>query len=124
MLIRSFLSQANARGARSTALHSLQWALGLLLACLPPLLLAKAPEWLIGLVIALVVAVLLVFLVAYVYLLLRNPDALRSEEFSLSKMAMERGLVGDNLSGLSDPRLVKASSDDSLLLGSDQGARK
>lgn len=121
--MRSFLSQASAKGARSTALHSLQWALGLLLASLPPMVWAKAPEWLMALTVALVVVVILVFLGAYVFLLLKNPDALRSEEFSLSKLALEKGLVGDNIVGLTDPR-NPADYPDSLLIGSDQGAKK
>lgn len=122
--MRSFLSQSSAKGARSTALHSLQWALGLLLASLPTLAWAKAQDWLFVLIIGMIVFVLLVFLGAYIYLLLRNPDALRSEEFSLSKMAMEKGLVGDNISGLYDSRVSRSNVDATVHIGSDQGAKK
>jgi hypothetical protein len=124
MIMRSFLSQSSAKGARSTALHSLQWALGLLLASLPTLAWAKAQDWLFVLIIGMIVFVLLVFLGAYIYLLLRNPDALRSEEFSLSKMAMEKGLVGDNISGLYDSRVSRSNVDATVHIGSDQGAKK
>lgn len=43
-----------------------------------------------------------------------NPDALRSESYSLSKMAIERGLVGDSISGVaqSRPPLLDAGSVD------------
>jgi hypothetical protein len=45
---------------------------------------------------------LLLFLVSYIYFGIKNPDYLRSEQYSLSKMAIERGLLGDNLTGLRD----------------------
>ncbi|HTL73204.1 MAG TPA: hypothetical protein VL863_07860, partial [bacterium] len=40
---------------------------------------------------------------AYIFLLKREPDALRSESFALSKMAIERGLVGDSQHELAKP---------------------
>lgn len=46
------------------------------------------------------ILVLLLFLSSYVYFMRTNPDALRSEQFSLSKLAIEKGLIGDTLSGL------------------------
>ena len=105
--MQSFFSQASARGARSTALHALQWAIGLLLSAMALLVFGRAPEWLlVGIAIA-ICAVLTVFLAAFVYLLFHNPDALRSEHFSLSKMAIEKGLVGDNIAGLVDPMTVE-----------------
>lgn len=68
------------------------------------LLLAGAPTWLLIAVGVGLALTMLTFLGAYIYLLIKLPDALRSESYSLSKMAIEKGLVGDNLLGLSDPR--------------------
>jgi hypothetical protein len=48
-------------------------------------------------------ATLLIGLGAYLFLLRRAPDALRSEGFTLRKMALEKGLIGDNLAGLFEP---------------------
>lgn len=124
MFIRGFFSHANAKGARSTALHSLQWALGLLLATLPALVSFNAPNWILSLVFIFISLVVAVFLGAYVYLLIKNPDALRSEEFSLSKLAMEKGLVGDNVHGLSDPRITSVPVIQSTQIGSNQGVNK
>src|SRR5688572_24932875 len=104
--MQTFFSQASAKGARSTALHALQWALGMLLASVTACLWVGAPIWLLVTVLGGAGLVLLVFLGAYVFLLLRNPDALRSENFSLSKMAIEKGLVGDSTYGLGDPDRV------------------
>jgi hypothetical protein len=115
-MMQSFFSQANARGARSTALHALQWTIGLFLSAIALLVFAGAPSWLLVGVASALSLVLLVFLGAYIYLLFHNPDALRSEHFSLSKMAIEKGLVGDNVSGLIDPMAVDGPSSRRLAL--------
>lgn len=124
-LMQSFMSQASARGARSTALHSLQWALGLLLAAIPTSLVTGAPQWLVVCLLVAVAIVLFVFLGSYVFLLFRNPDALRSEEFSLNKLAIEKGLIGDSTHGFIDPRIVNADTQSTALaIAADQGERK
>lgn len=97
---RELLSQASARGARSTALHSLQWGLGILLFGVSLSLWAGAPVWLLLIEGISFVLVLFTFLFSYLYLLMTDKDALRSETFTLSKMAIEKGLVGDNIVGL------------------------
>lgn len=43
-----------------------------------------------------------VFIGLYIYFSLTNTDALRSERFSIQKMAIERNLLGDSVSGLRD----------------------
>lgn len=39
------------------------------------------------------------YMAAYFILLFKNPDALRSERFTLSKMALEKSVTGDSLAG-------------------------
>jgi hypothetical protein len=39
------------------------------------------------------------YLIAYLYCLFNDRDALRSETYSIQKMAIEKGFVGDDLSG-------------------------
>lgn len=65
-----------------------------------------APPWLLYVASGLFVAAVFVYLGAFVFFSLRNPDALRSERFSISKMAIEKSIRGDNISGLIDPSLV------------------
>lgn len=122
--MQSFLSRSDAKGTRSTALHSLQWALGLLLASLPPSLLANAPDWLLVTLLCSIAIVLLVYIGAFVFLLIRNPDALRSEQFTLSKMALEKGLVGDNVTGVIESASRVSAPSNVLALDSDEGSRK
>jgi hypothetical protein len=93
-------SPSNIRAARSTALHPLTWALGIMMSALSGLVFASAPFWLLVCQSIATGFVLAIYIFAYLYLLFRNTDALRSEHFILSKMAIERGLVGDSHQGL------------------------
>ena len=97
---RQFAEGSSAKGARSTALHSLQWGMGLILASIPMALYAGSPEWLLIFLASCLGILFMTFIGAYIYLLNIDRDALRSENFSLSKMAIEKGLVGDNITGL------------------------
>lgn len=119
MLPQDVFSQSTAKGARSTALHSLQWVLGMFLTALSASLFTKAPVWVsvaLGISGALVLAV---FLGAYVYLLLKQPDALRSEQFTLSKLAIEKGMVGDNVAGMHDPQVIHERRADLIAINAD-----
>jgi flagellar basal body-associated protein FliL len=99
-LIRSLLEQASAQGSRSTALNPLGWALAIALSGLAAIVRAeKAPGWLIVLLSVLVSILVLAYLVAYFYFMRKDPDALRSEKFTLSKMAIEKSITGDSLKG-------------------------
>jgi hypothetical protein len=122
-MLQHFFSHANASGARSTALYALQWVIGLFLSALALLVFSGAPPWLLILVGLALSVVLVVFLGAYLYLLLRNPDALRSEHFSLSKMAIEKGLVGDNVQGLIDPMTIDSASTRQLAITANDEAK-
>lgn len=103
------IAESTAKGARSTALQPLQWVLGMLLTALSPALWLGAPAWLTAALGIAGAVVLLVLLGSYVYLLIRSPDALRSESYTLRKMEIEKGLVGDNISGVYDPASVDSN---------------
>ena len=99
-LFRQFFEGASAKGARSTALHSLQWGMGIILTGIPVCLFAGSPEWFLIFLASCFGIMFLTFIGSYVFLLKKDRDALRSEQFSLSKMAIEKGLIGDNIAGL------------------------
>jgi threonine/homoserine/homoserine lactone efflux protein len=101
-LIRSLLQQASAQGSRSTALNPLAWAFGLTLSALAVSVSFKAPDWIIVFLSVVSSLILAVFLFAYIYLLFRDRDALRSETVTLSKMALERSIRGDSLNGFEE----------------------
>lgn len=121
--LNSIFSRDTARKARSSALNSLQWYIGMILAALPALVIAKAPEWLLICVIVGFALVGLVFLGGFVFLLMYDRDALRSEDYSLSKLAIEKGLVGDNVAGLMDGQLVVDSPAPLRIEGNGDGAK-
>lgn len=59
-----------------------------------------APERVVDPLVILVVVAFVAELLAYGYFLFTgNTDALRSERFTIKKMQIERGLLGDSLSG-------------------------
>ena len=122
-LFGQFFESASVKGARSTALQSLQWGKGLILAGIPTALIAGSPQWLMIVLASCLGIMFLTFIGSYLFLLANDRDALRSEHFSLSKMAIEKGLVGDNVTGLiEDKENVKNLIDAQVV--SDEGAKQ
>ena len=119
-LLHSFFSEASAKGARSTALQPLHWLIGMLLTSIPIMAMAGVSSWILIAVSITLGLVLIIFLGAYIYFLLKNPDALRSERFTLSKMAIERGLIGDSLSGLREEEVLEDTIDEPKALTSEE----
>jgi len=92
--------------SRSSVLVPLQWLFVIFMVFFIALILVKAPTWaIVGCGFCLFL-LFLVAIAAYIYFGLRSPDALRSEQYSLSKYAMERGLYGDSDSGMVEGRPV------------------
>jgi hypothetical protein len=100
--IRAALSSTGT-GQRSSALGTVQWLLAILFSGLGATLYYGGPTWLIALEALLASIVTFNHLVAFWYFARRDPSALRSESFVLTKMAIERGLVGDDSAGLLEP---------------------
>jgi membrane protein YdbS with pleckstrin-like domain len=99
-IIRSILQQSDVSGSKSTILKPLTWLISVLLASLLAAVPLQLPSWIvIGLSIALVVIVLLAIF-SYVYCLFTDKDALRSESYTLKKMAIEKGIYGDDITGI------------------------
>lgn len=104
-LVSMLREQMNATLSRSDVLKPLAWLIGILSALTVFLAVAKAPEWLlIWTAVPLLCAVAL-YGAAYVFCLLKDRDALRSEKYTLHKMAIEHGIYGDSKIGLIEPDL-------------------
>lgn len=102
----NLLSQALSSGSRSTVLKSLAWLIALMAAGAIGSMSVTGTNWLtvmFGVFLGLSVAL---YLAAYVYFALKNPDALRSETFSLQKLQIESAYRGDDSQGI----LPQASS--------------
>ncbi|HXP50752.1 MAG TPA: hypothetical protein VN922_12395 [Bacteroidia bacterium] len=100
IIIKELLHRFDSSGSKSTILKGLSGILAIFIVGLIFLLKYNAPEWLL-IFFAIVLGLgILIFFFAYMYCLFIDRDALRSEKYSIQKMALERGLIGDSLSGL------------------------
>src|SRR5688500_8790137 len=98
--IRAFLHHATARCSKSTLMPPLAWLIGILTSGLICAAAWKAPPWLLVTIAVFLGCSVTLFLVGFGFFALYNPDALRSENFYLSKLAIEKNLIGDNIAGL------------------------
>jgi membrane protein implicated in regulation of membrane protease activity len=80
-------------------MNPLGWALATVLSALVFLVWQHAPFWIAGVIVAFAAVLLLAYVGAYLFFMLKNPDALRSERFTLSKMQIEKSQIGDTLHG-------------------------
>lgn len=102
--IKALLQQATEEGARSTALKSLGWLLAMFIPATLACFYWHFPDW-IRLAASIVTGVIvIVYLGSYIFLLFMDRDALRSERYSLTKLAIEKGVYGDSLTGIIDAK--------------------
>jgi len=101
--------------ARSSVINPLQWTLVLLIFGLLAILLAHGSVWLLVFFTVLIGLVLALLVAAYIYFMLTNPDALRSETYALVNTLIEKRMVGDSLSGLREVVDILDGSDAKLL---------
>jgi hypothetical protein len=89
--------------SRSDALKPLSWLIVIIMTTAVLLVNATAPEWLLIVAACLLSAAITLYFVAFGYCLVKDRDALRSETYSLHKIAIEHGLVGDSITGVIVP---------------------
>lgn len=104
--IRALLQQSDMKGSKSTAMSALAWLIAVLVAALTACLKLSTPDWILRIIVALLTIAVLIYMGLYVFLAIKAPDALRSEKYSLSKMAIEKSFRGDNLTGIVDPTMI------------------
>ena len=92
--IKSLFRRADIGQSRSAITNPLQWAIVILLSGMAMLWGVHAPEWLLVMLAVFLALFMVLFIGAYIYFGIKNPDFLRSEQYSLSKMAIERGMLG------------------------------
>jgi hypothetical protein len=84
---------------RSDILRALIWPIsGLALTLIG--VVGRAPEWIVTYTFWALAAFLTLYGLVYVVCFFIDRDALRSEKYKLHKMAIERGLYGDDRTGL------------------------
>jgi len=111
-LFQSFIQKGTLSGSRSTVLQPFYWIIGILTTGIFAALQASAPDWVLQVIVLGLGLSIIAFLGAYFYCLVKDRDALRSERYNVTKMAIESGLKGDDLTGLMEsddnPQEIKA----------------
>jgi hypothetical protein len=99
-LISSLREQLAANLSRSDALRPLGILIGLILSATLVAGMTKASDLVTTtLVVALILSIVL-YLFSYGFCLFKDRDALRSEKYSIHKMAIKHGIYGDSTSGI------------------------
>ena len=111
-MLHAILQQISSEGKRSTAMQPLIWLLGILLFGTLSSFYLALPAWVGKVLMGLLVLIILVFVGVYIYFMLTNSDALRSEKYSLNKLAIEKSVVGDDLTGI----LTESSTVDNVFI--------
>lgn len=107
-ILKSFFEHAASHGSRSTILKDLIWLIGVTFSALLTCSWLNIGSHVLYVITGVLVVEILLFIFAYVYCLFKNPDWLRSEKFSIQKMAIEKGVIGDSLTGFVDGGSEKA----------------
>ena len=89
--------------SRSDALRPLAWLIAILTTTATLLAYVSAPQWLLIVTACLLIAAITLYFIAFGFCLIKDRDALRSENYSLHKMAIEHGLIGDSITGVITP---------------------
>ena len=98
--VQQFLQHAKTQGSRSNAVTPSAWILATLLGGLAATNAADGPEWLSVTLAGFSGLAVLNFIASYWYFAIKNPDALRSERFTITKLAIEHSAKGDNVVGI------------------------
>lgn len=98
--VATLFQHAAAQGSRSTVLRPLAWLLTICASSLVGCVQVKAPEWVVVMFGVLSAMSAFLYLGAYIYCLAHDRDALRSETYSIQKLAIEKGYVGDSSVGM------------------------
>lgn len=99
-LVRAFLHQNLAKGSRSTVLKPLGWMITICISATLYAAFLNLNVWIVSLFAVFCGLTMLLYLGAYIYCLLNDKDALRSETYTIQKMAIEKGFIGDSLTGI------------------------
>lgn len=101
-LIKAFMQQANATGSKSTILKPLGWMMAICISATLTSTYFKSETYIVNIFLGFSILTMILYFTTYIYCLINDRDALRSETYSIQKMALEKGFVGDNMSGIKD----------------------
>jgi Na+/pantothenate symporter len=99
-IFRELLQKSDASGSRSTILKPITWFISALLGGIGLLLSQNSPNWLIIMLSIILGITVTVYLFTFIYCLFTDKDAIRSEKYSIQKLAIEKGIYGDSTTGI------------------------
>jgi predicted membrane channel-forming protein YqfA (hemolysin III family) len=97
--ITEILQKALLQNAKSTVLKSLAWLVALLSSATIFASRFGMDKWLVVLLASLDCLAVIVYIAGFIFFALKDPEQLRSEKYSIQKLAIERGYIGDNITG-------------------------
>jgi hypothetical protein len=106
----SIFTHALASGSKSTVLRPLGWLVLLTVGGAISASYYATPAWLIEMLGFGAGASIVIYLLAYIYFAIKSPDSLRTERYSIQKLAIQHGLVGDSSTGffrMEGPKAIK-----------------
>lgn len=111
-MFKELLERSDSSGSKSTILKPLAWFLSVFIGGMVLLIRVNAPSWTIIFFSIIIGLGISIFCFAFIYCLFKDRDALRSEKYSIQKMAIEKGVYGDNIVGLihsNEPKALNES---------------
>ncbi|MBY7853068.1 hypothetical protein KW429_05075 [Vibrio fluvialis] len=108
-MFNALAQKSSSSGSRSNTLKPLSWLLGILISGIVSILYFPnkiVPLWILICFMCFIAIAFILFCGAYVYFMVKDPDALRSEKFNIEKMAIQHGMLGDSNSGILEEREV------------------
>jgi membrane protein YdbS with pleckstrin-like domain len=99
-IIKNIIQHSDASGSKSTILKPLTWLFSILIAALLAAFYLQLPSWIMYVFVIVLLATFTVIIFSYFFCLFNDRDALRSEKYSLKKMAIEKGIYGDSITGV------------------------
>jgi hypothetical protein len=99
--LKAMLRLAEIGHSRTSVINPVQWGLVIVLvAFVVSAASSRTPTWVVIFLASATGLMLILLIVAYIYFMLKDPKELRSERYSLAQTAIEKHLLGDNLTGL------------------------
>ena len=107
--VKDVLRRHELYGKKSTALQPIVFIALILTLGVVGAIHSNVDIWIIWTFFALLGVVLILFSIGFIFFMIKDPDALRSETYNMAKFAMERGLIGDdNVGTLFEPSELNA----------------
>lgn len=110
-ILAALVEHATAQ-SKSTVLKPLAWLLSICAVSILGAVRFSAPRWLMIVLAVPFCLTVLLYCGSFIFCLFTDKDALRTERYSIQKLAIERGFVGDSSVGLKTrrPRVQKTTA--------------